>query len=253
MPALATRSLSVASTLILAALFLLLPSEEVGGQTVQTLVERGHELYIASCASCHGVVGTGTPNGPSLIGVGAASADFQLRTGRMPLDDPDDQATRKAPAFSPVDIAALVAYVAFLGDGPEIPDVDLAGADVSNGQKLFVANCAPCHGATGNGGAAGPGALAPSLYRSAPLDIAEAMITGPGEMPVFALGEDERDDVIAFIRYLQEEPAPGGADIGGIGPVPEGFVGWAVGITALTLVCVALGSRRRGRGGPGEA
>ena len=64
------------------------------------LVERGRELFLTSCSGCHGAEGGGTGDGPSLIGVGAAAADFQLSTGRMPLTDPDAQAVRKPPAFS---------------------------------------------------------------------------------------------------------------------------------------------------------
>ena len=33
--------------------------------------------------------GAGRGDGPPLVGVGAASADFVLRTGRMPLSAPD--------------------------------------------------------------------------------------------------------------------------------------------------------------------
>src|SRR4051812_3647027 len=73
------------------------------------LVSRGRRLYLVSCASCHGVNGRGTRQGPTLMGVGAASADFMLTTGRMPLSDPDAQAVRKPPAFTPRQIDALVA------------------------------------------------------------------------------------------------------------------------------------------------
>ncbi len=49
----------------------------------------GEALYLQSCAACHGPGGAGTADGPPLVGVGAASADFVLRTGRMPLSAPD--------------------------------------------------------------------------------------------------------------------------------------------------------------------
>ncbi|HEU4480468.1 MAG TPA: c-type cytochrome [Actinomycetota bacterium] len=211
----------------------------------------GEELFLQSCASCHGRDAGGTDEGPSLEDVGAAAVDFQLRTGRMPLADPGNQTVRKPPAFSEDEIVALVAYVSAFGDGPEIPDVALEGADLSAGQALFVSNCAPCHGATANGGAVGPGALAPSLFVADPVEVAEAIITGPGEMPLFAFSDEERNDIVAFIDYLQDEPAPGGADIGGVGPVPEGFVAWAFGSTALVVACLLLGTRMR-RGRPGD-
>lgn len=204
----------------------------------------GAQLFTSSCASCHGPQGEGTEFGPPLTGVGEAAADFQLRTGRMPLADPDAQTVRKPPAFSPEEIDALVAYVGSFGKGPEIPEVALSDTDLSDGQAFFVENCAACHGAVGNGGAAGPGALAPSLYRAEPLDIAEAMVTGPGEMPRFNLDTKQRNDIIAFITHLQDQDAPGGADIGGIGPVPEGFVAWALGVPALVAASWLLGRKR---------
>ena len=222
-------------------------AEQRPARAQRDLVEEGRELFQASCASCHGDDGSGGELGPSLEGAGAAAADFQLRTGRMPLADPSSQAVRKEPLFAPPEIDALVAYVASLGSGPPIPEVELAAADLAAGQEIFQSNCAPCHGSTGNGGAAGPGALAPSLYGSTHLDIAEAVITGPGQMPRFGFEDDERNDLVAYIDFLQNEPPPGGASLGGIGPVPEGFAAWFIGTAALTAICLILGRKRRGR------
>jgi ubiquinol-cytochrome c reductase cytochrome c subunit len=207
------------------------------------LAQEGSELFIESCASCHANDGSGTEFGPPIDDAGEAAADFQLRTGRMPLADPNDQTRRKAPAFDDEQIEALVDYVGSLGGGPSIPTVDADAGDLVLGQELFVNNCAACHGATANGGAAGVGALAPSLYAASSLEIAEAVITGPGEMPVFDFDQDELNAITRYLAYLQTEEAPGGADIGGIGPVPEGFIGWAVGMLALGLVCYLIGSR----------
>src|SRR5580704_10823978 len=53
-------------------------------------VASGHQLFEAECSSCHGTDATGTANGPSLIDAGAIAADFYLRTGRMPLNDPQE-------------------------------------------------------------------------------------------------------------------------------------------------------------------
>ncbi|MFZ2550304.1 MAG: c-type cytochrome, partial [Candidatus Microthrix subdominans] len=67
-------------------------------------VQRGRDLFVTGCATCHGVDAKGRTlqNGvraPSLYGVGEASADFQLRTGRMPLASPNAQAVRKPTAY----------------------------------------------------------------------------------------------------------------------------------------------------------
>ena len=208
-------------------------------------VSEGRSLYVESCASCHGPSGRGTPHGPSLTEAGAAGADFYLRTGRMPLASSNDQAVRKEPAFSAAEIEALVAYVATFGEGPGVPVVTPEAASLQTGASLYVANCAPCHGAAATGGAAGRNALAPGLGRATPLEIAEAMLVGPGQMPVFGFSQQERDAVVAYVGHLEEAEDPGGADIGGIGPVPEGFVAWGVGMTALLAAALLIG---RGRG-----
>lgn len=203
--------------------------------------QSGRELYERRCASCHGPDGAGREGlGPSLTGAGAAAADYQLRTGRMPLQNPQAQAVRKPSVFSEEETRLLVSFVASLGEGPPIPSVDPGAGDLSSGQSLFIANCAACHGAGGNGGAVGNNAAAPSLYASEPQTMAEAMVSGPGQMPVFGFSEQERNDIIAFISYLQTSEAPGGIDIGGTGPVPEGFVGWFFGLTGLVMVLVLL-------------
>ncbi|MDQ3957694.1 MAG: c-type cytochrome, partial [Actinomycetota bacterium] len=109
-------------------------------------IESGRDLFVESCASCHGIGGGGTSDGPSLLGSGAAAADFYLRTGRMPLSSSNDQAVRKDPAFSPKEIERIVAYVASLGEGPAIPSIAYETASLQRGAELYVANCAPCHG-----------------------------------------------------------------------------------------------------------
>ena len=205
----------------------------------------GARLYAQSCASCHGVDGRGTPNGPTLERSGAAGADFFLRTGRMPFaGQPGEQAQRKPPAFGEEEIEPLVAEVASLGDGPEIPEVRVDDTLLSRGNELFIANCAACHGATGNGGAVGGGAVAPALHLATPLQVAEAMLIGPGQMPVFNYTDEDRNAVVTYVEHLQEAANPGGLAIGGIGPVPEGFVAWLVGMGALLLVVLLIGRER---------
>jgi ubiquinol-cytochrome c reductase cytochrome c subunit len=241
------RLLLVSAPLLCLVVILSPGSVEAQDPSPTTPVD-GRDLFLGSCASCHGTDGGGTDVGPSLEGVGAASADFQLSTGRMPLNDPDGPTVRKPPAFDDEEIDALVAYVASLGDGPDIPLVDAAAGDVSAGQLLFIDNCAACHGATANGGAVGPDALAPSLYEATDVQIAEATIVGPGEMPKFTFDDEELNDIVGFIAELRAETPPGGADIGGVGPVPEGLIAWGVGVIALTAICFVIGSRRRAGG-----
>ena len=202
------------------------------------MVKAGEQLYLTACVSCHGVGGEGTPGYPKLVGVGAAAADFYLRTGRMPLAYPSPQSPQKAPAFDDEQIRQLVAYVASLGDGPPVPDVDPDRGDLALGSDLFLANCAACHNSAAVGGALSHGAHAPPLLEVDPTQIGEAMHVGPGQMPVFGpdtFSQHEVDSIVRYVLYLQDPEHPGGLMIGRVGPVPEGFVAWLVGLGALIL------------------
>jgi ubiquinol-cytochrome c reductase cytochrome c subunit len=207
------------------------------------LVDRGRQLYATSCTSCHGARGIGTDQGPPLLNVGAAAASFQLTTGRMPLTDPSAQPVRKPPAFRPAQIDALVAYVASLGHGPAIPDVDIAAGNLSRGGTLFRFNCAACHSTTGVGGALSYGSDAPSLQAATPQQTGEAMRTGPGQMPVFGpetLSARQVNSIARYVTYLQDPDDPGGFSLGRIGPITEGMVALLVGIPLLLFVTTRI-------------
>lgn len=205
-------------------------------------IERGVRLYQVGCATCHGDSGEGVDGWPPIMDAGAASADFQLRTGRMPYaQERGQQAQRKPPAYGEQEIRDLVAFVASLGDGPAIPEFALDAALLSPGQRLFASNCAPCHGASGNGGALGGGAIAWPLTDAPPLIVAEAMITGPGQMPIFDWPQEDLNATVTYVEYLRSAPSPGGFSIGGIGPVPEGLVAWFVGMAGLAAVVYLVG------------
>jgi ubiquinol-cytochrome c reductase cytochrome c subunit len=206
------------------------------------VVDAGRGLYTAQCASCHGVNGEGGPYGPSLVGSGAAGADFYMRTGRMPLSAPGQPVARHEPRLTDEEIRQLVDVVAGFGAGPEIPQVQ-GGGDVGEGAELYIANCAACHGATGAGNAIGGGSNAASLAHATPVQIVEALRIGPGSMPRFVLTPEDESAIVAYVQVLQNEPSPGGASIGGFGAVAEGFVAIAIGLTFLVLVAMFVGRR----------
>lgn len=204
--------------------------------------DEGRQAYLAGCATCHGDEAQGIGGlGPSLVGVGAASAHFQLSSGRMPAANAEGQTERRTPAYDEATIADLTAYIASLGEGPGIPEVETADELLPRGEELFIENCAACHGATANGGATGGGWIAPALHDVPDLNVAEAIVTGPGQMPAFDLPPDDLDAVVTYVVYLRAAEDPGGFEIGGIGPVPEGLVAWAFGITVLVLIAFLIG------------
>jgi ubiquinol-cytochrome c reductase cytochrome c subunit len=217
-------------------------------------VADGAELFRIGCVSCHGPGGVGSPRGPAITDAGAASAHFYLTSGRMPhAGAPDEQAMRKPPAYTPEEIEDLVAYVASLGEGPEIPDVHLEEGDLQEGGDLFRGNCAACHSATGAGGVLSYGQHAPSLDVATPVQIYEAMIIGPGQMPVFspeAFSEEELNSIVRYVETLQGLGDPGGFSLGRIGPIPEGFVALVIGTGGMMLTVFLIGRRRHGEAEP---
>jgi ubiquinol-cytochrome c reductase cytochrome c subunit len=216
------------------------------------LLATGAELYDIGCSSCHGPDGRGVDapdgsvRGPTLEDAGEASAYYYLSTGRMPLANSEQQPVRKAPAYDGDEIAALVAYVGTLGDGPAIPGVDLSEADVAAGGETFRANCQACHSASGSGGALSYGRAAPRLADAAPTETAAAVRVGPGQMPVFGpetFSDEELNDLVSYVEYLRSPEDPGGLPIGRTGPIPEGFVAWIVGMVALLGLVFWIGTR----------
>jgi ubiquinol-cytochrome c reductase cytochrome c subunit len=216
----------------------------------------GALLWRRDCVSCHGVDATGGPGGPSLQGSGAAAVDFMVRTGRMPLEDLDryqhpvdiDEVTSEPGhvAYTDAQIDALVAHTDTFINGPSVPDVDIAGADLARGQELFQGNCAACHAWSGRGGALTDGRAAPALVTSPPVEVVEAMRFGPGTMPRFAaevLDADEAADVAAYVEELEHARTAGGLPLAFLGPVSEGAVAWVVGILGLVLVVRWIGGK----------
>lgn len=211
-------------------------------------IATGEKLFQANCATCHGPSASGTESGPSLIGVGAAAVDFQVGTGRMPMQMNGPQAQVKPVQFDQEQINQLAAFVASLGVGPAIPtaeQVDPALGDVANGMLIFRTNCAMCHNAVGAGGALSQGKFAPNLWATTPTHLYEAMLTGPQSMPVFNdanITPEEKRDIIAFIDQ-QGGTSPGGLDLGALGPVSEGLWAWVVGMGLLIGAAVWIGAK----------
>jgi ubiquinol-cytochrome c reductase cytochrome c subunit len=207
---------------------------------------RGEDLYGGYCIRCHGANGQGIEGkGPPLSGVGARAADFYLRTGYMPLRRPSLQPRRQRPRFGESDIKALVGYVASLGGGPPVPKPQPERGNVSEGLRLFTENCAGCHQVVAAGGIV-TGARVPSLSRSTPVQIAEAVRIGPYLMPRFSrrlITDEELDSIIRYVQSAKSPHDPGGWGIGHIGPIPEGLVAWLIAGGALVLASLLIGKR----------
>ena len=211
---------------------------ETSAAVSDDVLAEGQALFAANCATCHGLALEGTEDGPTLIGVGSASVDFQVGTGRMPLAMSGPQAEVKPVQFTTEQIRALAEYVASVSPGPAIPDDEyLTGeGDLAIGGELFRINCAMCHNVAGAGGALTEGKYAPPIMGVSAAHIYEAMLTGPQNMPVFNddnISPEDKANIIAYLKYLETTPSVGGATLGSLGPVSEGLFVW---IGALGLI-----------------
>ncbi|HEY1653288.1 MAG TPA: c-type cytochrome [Acidimicrobiales bacterium] len=219
-------------------------------------VAAGRQLFAQTCSSCHGNEANGVgPGGqatigPNLQGVGAATVDFWVSSGRMPATDVKAvEAERKPSRLTPKQALELAAFVNSLDPAvPAVPYPHLQGANQSVGASLFSLNCAACHTITGAGDALAFGTNAPSLQNRAvtPQQVAEAIRIGPANMPRFSgnLSDAQVRDIVSYVTgRLQHPTNPGGFGLGGVGPVAEGFVALLIGVGGLALVCFWIGER----------
>ena len=220
-------------------------------------IEEGKALFDFTCSSCHGLGGEGTSQGPSLIGVGAASVDFQMGTGRMPAARQEAQLPARKVNYSQEQIEAVAAYVATLGPGPGIPaqsqyslnsslEGDAKAEAIARGGALFRANCSACHGIVGGGGAMPNGKYAPSIVDTSDVHLYEAIRTGPQQMPMFSkevMPDESVAEIIAYVNAADEQANYGGLTMGDAGPVSEGFWAFIIGIGGFSLIATWIAKK----------
>ncbi|MBY8875829.1 cytochrome c [Micromonospora sp. PLK6-60] len=210
----------------------------------------GKALFDVSCVTCHGRNAQGVEGrGPSLIGVGSASVEFQVSSGRMPMARQEAQAMRKPPSFTDEQVRQLGQYIQELGGGPQVPEGNNLhrNADMAAGGELFRINCSQCHAFAGGGGALSSGKYAPSLAPASDRQIYAAMLSGPQNMPVFGdnqITPEQKADIIAYIQEtLKHNQDQGGFNLGRYGPSTEGLAIFLVGIVALVFTSLWIAGK----------
>ncbi|HET6276344.1 MAG TPA: c-type cytochrome [Candidatus Cybelea sp.] len=222
--------------------------------------DRGPKLYATYCSSCHGDRGQGSNVAPSLIGRPAVDVHFMLDSGRMPASAPNVNEIPRAPRFTEVQIAALVAYILTFSPQPPPSELPLImPGNLRRGRELFAENCAQCHGAAGNGASVGADNVAPSLATATVFQVGEAIRAGPGVMPRFGpdvLSASDVDDIAHYVNFMQthgnipDGPNAGGFSLAHTGPVAEGFIAWLCGLGALVLFVRRIGTAGDDTNGP---
>jgi ubiquinol-cytochrome c reductase cytochrome c subunit len=190
----------------------------------------GRAVYVQYCASCHGVDLRGGKRAPTLLGAGAAGADFYVTTGRMPAAVPWLEVGHRGqqPYLTPLQQDAVVRYVASVAPGPPIPIV-VTNGDAVRGRTLFEQNCMHCHGVDARGGAIGRGDWAPALDRATVTQVAEAIRIGPGQMPRFGphqIDAASLDDIATYLTERRDTTDFAELPVRAGGTVPEGLYGW---------------------------
>ncbi|MGX6601718.1 cytochrome bc1 complex diheme cytochrome c subunit [Micromonosporaceae bacterium Da 78-11] len=218
--------------------------------------QEGKQLFDNSCITCHGRGAQGVEGrGPSLVGVGSASVEFQVGTGRMPMTRQEAQAEEKTPQFDKTETKQLAKYVQELGGGPELPadgnyteNLKTNPEALARGGELFRVNCTSCHGFGGGGGALSSGKYAPALHSATKDQLYAAMLTGPQNMPVFGdneLSPEEKREIITYVTVqLQQDRDPGGLlNLGRYGPVTEGLAIFGVGMVILVFTSLWIAGK----------
>lgn len=115
---------------------------------------RGESLY-ATCSACHGAAGMGQPEGPAPVLAAqhetvlmAQLADYR---GGSRWDPRMEHVARLRMVERPEDLAALASFISQLD--PSLPAAIGTGESLAAGARVFVMDCASCHGATGQGDA----------------------------------------------------------------------------------------------------
>ncbi|MHB8220037.1 MAG: cytochrome bc1 complex diheme cytochrome c subunit [Acidimicrobiales bacterium] len=208
----------------------------------------GESLFEENCSSCHLADGQGGPAAPSLIGVGPATVTLWVSTGLMPAATPlTTQAQPKPTKITAHQAQEIAAFITSLAPAaPFVPSVNVKAANLAEGASLFALNCAACHTITGAGDELAFGTNALSLHSQTSTQVAEAIRTGPANMPVFSgnLSDAQVRDIVAYVtEHIKHPTNPGGAGLGGVGPVAEGFVALLFGVGGFMLVCYWIGDR----------
>jgi len=185
---------------------------------LQEEVSRGGALFAANCASCHGSGG---------VGDGKASASLLPKPANLTAARFSDErlssvlwngvAGSSMPPWRQLpteDLRALVAYIQSLHSSGAAPSTQGA-TSLNDGESLFAANCAGCHGARGAGDGPVAGGLAPQPTnfhlkkpdRERALEVLANGLPGTAMPPWKSqLSVDQRHALAEFVRSLYGPP-----------------------------------------------
>jgi ubiquinol-cytochrome c reductase cytochrome c subunit len=186
----------------------------------------GKAIFEQNCAKCHGTEGQGVNAVISMAGPSLQAVHDRQRVIEMVTHGKGVMPTFSR-LLTPQQINAVADYVA-----QHLAVISLKGGDLAEGGMLFRENCAACHRSEARGGAlAFAGTNAPAIVDDMPSTIAGAIRSGPGPMPAFppsVINDQQLASIVAYVKFLQRPPSPGGMAMHYYGPVAEGLFAWIV-------------------------
>jgi cytochrome c553 len=164
-------------------------------------IPHGLEGFTA-CTSCHEEGGPGIPRFPENH---QGRTDDICSACHRPAPEAPRATPTPGPAVTPTQVSEATPTAEAAAAPTQAPTS--AAGDAANGQSLFAAKCAPCHGPNGEGTTFVPDALnnAQFLANRTDKDLTTAIRTGAGDrMPAFfTLSDQEVLDLVTFIRTWQ--------------------------------------------------
>ncbi|MBI2952732.1 MAG: c-type cytochrome [Chloroflexi bacterium] len=177
---------------------------------------QGRDLYINSCAGCHG------EGGNKVAGANLRSPEFLGARSDEALQRQISQGnTRGMPAWgqasggplSPAEIKSLVDYLRGVaetsppaGDAPPAPPAQAGDSVVARGKDIFTKSCTVCHGAARDLLPSAKLADASWLQQRGDAAMAQSIANGKGAMPAWGKekgGQLSQDDIAAVLAYLK--------------------------------------------------
>jgi thiosulfate dehydrogenase len=184
-----------------------------------------------NCASCHKAGGT-TPGALPFPGLSGQFPQYNARAGKViTLQDRVNGCFTRSMNGKPLplesqEMTAIMAYTTWLSKdipsgqqwhGRGSPKVDLTGLspNLENGKKVFAAQCAACHGATGAGLYANGKPTFPALWGDKSFNIGAGMARlftatpfVKANMPLTSPGSLSVQDALDVSAYFTTQPRP---------------------------------------------
>ncbi len=176
-------------------------------------IDRGAELFKRECAACHGTSGRGDGFVAQVLlrkPKDLASTRYSLvLLSQVLWNGKGGTAMPAWRTLPPQDLSALAAFVQSLH--PPLKSPTLSPESLERGKSVFMQNCAPCHGAAGDGKGSAATALIPepANFRLKQPDFAYIMDTLSNGIPGTAMpawkdqiSEPDRRALAGFVRSL---------------------------------------------------